>query len=151
MILEMEGYAAICQVVLCCEKILAVSPQREMEHAVPLTRQRRTCPITSSWKKRKGRLPPCHENRNTFPHSIVAAFEPQDIDVPLCGTLNVPDGKRDVIESFQFKHAVSKIAEAILRKRKLAGVCRTASGRFLGLCEIGLAKMWVRRCVSTRA
>src|SRR6267378_7018004 len=110
---------------LRCDKILAGSPQREMEDTVRLARQRRICVITSGGKKRNSRLTPCHENRNAFPHSMVAAFEPKDIDVPVCRTFNIPDGERDVIESFQFKHCGQSNCRSVLEKAKFSGARRS--------------------------
>src|SRR5437773_12097133 len=147
----MERYAATCQVALRCDKITAVGPQREMEHSGRLTRHRRIHVIPSRGKKRKGGLVPCHENWNAFPHSLVAAFKPKNLDVPVCRTFNIPDGECDVIESFQFKHGAQLNCGSILEKARFGGACRSGAGMILVLREIDLAKTRARRCVSTHA
>ena len=68
----------------------------------------------SGRKKRKGGFTPCYEDRNTFPHSWVTPFEPEDIDVPGCRTFNILDGERDMIESLQFEHLFQLSRTSIL-------------------------------------
>jgi hypothetical protein len=80
--------------------------------------------ITSGGKKRYGRLIPRHENRNALPTFRGSGFEPKNIDVPICRTFNVPDGERDVIESFQFKHCGQSNGRGVLKKAKFRGARR---------------------------
>jgi hypothetical protein len=151
----MESYPATFQIALRCDKILAIGAQREMEHASARTRRWRTLMTFSGRKKRKGRLTPCYENRNTFPHSRVASFEPEDIDIPVCRTSNILDGERDVIESLQFKHFLQLNYRSGFKKAKFRGDRwswdRSIAGTLPMTGEIDLAKMRARRCVSTHA
>ena len=50
---------------------------------------------------------------------MVAAFESKDFDVPVCRTFNIPDGERDMIESFQFKHCGQSSWRSVLEKANL--------------------------------
>ena len=122
-----------------------------MEHAVRFTRRRRTCVSTSGGKKRNGRLITRDENRNAFPHSVVAVFEPEDIDVPICRTFNILDRERDVIESFQLKHYGQSNCSSLLKKAKFSGARHSIARTIPVPREIDLAKARARSCVRTHA
>jgi hypothetical protein len=99
----MERYSATFQVALRRDKILAIGPQGEVEHSSRFAR-RRIRLFASGRKKRKGRFISGHKNRNTVPHSLVAALKPEDLNVPGGRTFDIPHPQRHVIEAFQFKH-----------------------------------------------
>jgi hypothetical protein len=103
-VLKVESYPASRQFALRRDEIPAVRTQGEMKHTSPPTGPRWIFLIGFGGKKREGRLVPCHKNRNAFPHSLEAALKPENFDVPVGRTFDVPDRERDVIESFQFKH-----------------------------------------------
>src|SRR5437016_4705900 len=116
-----------------------------MEHASARTRRWRTLNTFPGRKKRKGRLTPCYENRNTIPHSRVAPFEPEDIDVPVCRTFNIADGERDVIESLQFKHFLQLNCRSALKKAKFRADRWSEIRSILGTLPVP-ARLTLRKC-----
>ena len=99
--LEFEVDSALFQFALRCEKIFTVRSKSEMKYSeFPVTWRRRFC-IRACGEQRNPSISFPDEGRHAVPHAFMKALEPENLDIPFHGSLDVAHAESYMINSFE--------------------------------------------------
>jgi hypothetical protein len=99
-ILEFEFDSALLEFALRTKEIVPVRAKREMKHTNFALR--RGLRLLVGREQGEAGISFANESRHPIPHAFVKSLEPENVDVPLGGSLNVAHAHGYVINSFEF-------------------------------------------------